>query len=93
MPVVSSRIAAGGVDAVAGEHFLVGSSPHEYAEAALAILSDRSLRFRLGQAGRARMLSHHAWPRSMQRLDEIIDRCRRSWEARFPGAQIQGVSD
>jgi predicted RNA methylase len=28
-------------------------------------------------AGRERMLSHHAWPRSMQRLDGIIARCVR----------------
>ena len=30
-------------------------------------------------AGRQRMLSHHAWPRSMQRLDGIIGRCRQSF--------------
>jgi len=28
----------------------------------------------LAKAGRDRMLSHHAWPRSMQRLDGIIGR-------------------
>ena len=30
---------------------------------------------RLAAAGRERMLTHHAWPHSMQRLDGIIERC------------------
>jgi sugar transferase (PEP-CTERM/EpsH1 system associated) len=75
VPVVTSRAAAGGVDAVAHEHFLVANAPEEYAAAVLRILEDRSERVRLAAAGRARMLSHHAWERSMQRLDRIIDRC------------------
>jgi glycosyltransferase involved in cell wall biosynthesis len=75
VPVVTSRIAAGGVDAVAPDHFLAGSSPDEYAEAILRILDDPVERQRLSRAGRARMLSHHAWDKSMRRLDGIIDRC------------------
>jgi sugar transferase (PEP-CTERM/EpsH1 system associated) len=75
VPVVTSRVAAGGVDAAEGEHFLVADTPDEYARAAVSIMDDRALRHRLAQAGRARMLTHHAWPRSMQRLDSIVDRC------------------
>jgi hypothetical protein len=74
VPVVTSRIAAGGVDASAPEHFLVASTPEEYASAALRIIEDPAERRRLATSGRARVLSHHAWPRSMQRLDEIIER-------------------
>jgi len=77
--VVASRVAAGGVDAVANEHFLVASVPEEYAQAVLRILDHPELRQRLGTAGRDRMLSNHAWHRSMQRLDQIIDRCQRTW--------------
>jgi glycosyltransferase involved in cell wall biosynthesis len=75
VPVVTSRVAAGGVDAVDGEHFLVASTPEEYAAAVLRILDDPAERQRLSRAGRARMLSHHAWDKSMLRLDGIIDRC------------------
>lgn len=75
VPVVSSRIAAGGVDAVSGEHFLVADTAEEYAEAIRSIIGDPAERARLAQAGRERMLSHHAWPRSMERLDAIIARC------------------
>jgi len=74
VPVVSSRIAAGGVDAIAGEHLLVASTPAEYRDAILRILEDPAERARLGAAGRARVLSHHAWSSSMRRLDRIIER-------------------
>lgn len=79
VPVVVSRIAAGGVDAAPGEHFAVASTPEEHAQAILRILGDPGERRRLAVAGRERMLSHHAWDRSMQRLDRIIDRCLDSW--------------
>jgi hypothetical protein len=75
VPVVSSRIAAGGVDAVSGEHFLVADTAQEYAHAISSIVDDPAERDRLAQSGRERMLSHHAWPHSMERLDGIIERC------------------
>ena len=76
VPVVTSDVAAGGVDAVAGEHLLVAKSRAECAEAVLELMADKAERARLAEAGRARMLSNHAWPKSMQRLDGIIERCR-----------------
>jgi polysaccharide biosynthesis protein PslH len=75
VPVVSSRVASGGVDAIDQEHFLVADTPSHYAEALLRLVEQPGERARLSAAGRARMLSHHAWPRSMQRLDAIITRC------------------
>jgi glycosyltransferase involved in cell wall biosynthesis len=75
VPVVSSSVAAGGVDAVAGEHLAVADAPQDVAAAVLRIAGDPAERNRLAQAGRVRMLSHHAWPESMKRLDGIIDRC------------------
>ena len=75
VPVVTSRIAAGGVDAVDEQHFLVADDTDAYVRKILRVLDDAGERKRLARAGRARMLSHHAWPKSMQRLDRIIDRC------------------
>jgi sugar transferase (PEP-CTERM/EpsH1 system associated) len=75
VPVVASPLAAGGVDAVANEHFLVASTPEEQARAVLQILDHPAQRQRLSAAGRERMLSNHSWRGSMQRLDRIIDRC------------------
>jgi sugar transferase (PEP-CTERM/EpsH1 system associated) len=75
VPVVTSRIAAGGVDATSPEHFLVAETPEQFAAAILRVTGDPAERRRLATAGRARMLSHHAWGQSMQRLDGIIERC------------------
>jgi len=75
VPAVISRAAAGGVDAVPGEHFVVASAPADARDAILRILDDPAERRRLSAAGRARILSHHAWPSSMKRLDAIIARC------------------
>jgi hypothetical protein len=75
VPVVSSVVAAGGVDAVAPEHLLTATTADEYVAAILRVLDDPAERGRLARAGRARMLSHHAWPQSMRRLDAIVERC------------------
>jgi sugar transferase (PEP-CTERM/EpsH1 system associated) len=75
VPVVTSRAAAGGVDAEAEAHLLVADTPNEITRAILRIVENPAERARLATAGRERMLSHHAWPRSMQRLDELIERC------------------
>lgn len=73
VPTVCSDLAAGGVDAVPGEHFLTASSPAEYAEAILRLVEDPKEREKFSQAGRARMLSNHSWASSMVRLDGIIE--------------------
>jgi sugar transferase (PEP-CTERM/EpsH1 system associated) len=75
VPVVASSIAAGGVDAVPEEQLLVADSPQQHAAAVLRLVEQPAERGRLARAGRERMLSHHAWPRSMQRLDAIVERC------------------
>ncbi len=75
VPVVTSSIAAGGVDALAPEHLLVADNAAEITQAILRIVENPAERARLALAGRDRMLSHHAWPKSMARLDAIIERC------------------
>ena len=83
VPVVTSRVAAGGVDAESVTHFLVADTPEEYSGAILRVLDDPAERQRLAIAGRQRMLSNHAWPHSMERLDQIIDRCITNfWESK-----------
>ena len=74
VPVVTSGAAAGGVDAEPERHFLVADSAADTAAAVMRIVGSASERARLAAAGRERMLTHHAWPQSMQRLDGIIER-------------------
>jgi hypothetical protein len=82
VPVVTSHVAAGGVDAVPGEHFLVAESPQHYVDAIVRLLHDREERARFAAAGRSRILAHHDWKRSMQRLDGIIERSVRLFHER-----------
>jgi sugar transferase (PEP-CTERM/EpsH1 system associated) len=82
VPVVCSPLAAGGVDAAPDEHLLTARTPEEYSAAILRLLDDPTERERLARAGRSRMLSHHNWSNSMNRMDAIIDRCL----ANFAGA-------
>jgi len=82
VPVVTSRVAAGGVDAEPVKHFLVADTPQEYSDAILGVLQNPVERQRLAVAGRQRMLSNHAWSHSMARLDGIIERCLRDFSHR-----------
>jgi sugar transferase (PEP-CTERM/EpsH1 system associated) len=76
VPVVCSRQAAGGVDIVAGEHALVASTPSEWVDAIVGLMSSREQREQISNAARARVLSHHSWTASMNRLDSLIERVR-----------------
>jgi len=75
VPVVTTALAARGVDAVPGEHLLTADRPRECVDAILRLLRDRACRDRLARAARARVQSHHDWGASMRKLDGIIAEC------------------
>jgi len=75
VPVVCSSLAAAGVEADPGVHLRVAHGPAQWVEEIARIVGDRRWRASLAEAGRARVCSHHAWPRAMQRFDLIVDRC------------------
>ncbi len=94
VPVVSSPLAAAGVDAVPGEHLEVARTPEEYCDTLIRLCHDPAERTRLAHAGRQRMLSHHNWENSMQKLDKILERsltARRQSLSRAPG-QREGLA-
>ncbi len=84
VPVVSSSLAAGGVDAIPGEHLLVADTPSEWADAVIRLTTDRTLRSALSIAGRARVVQQHSWSASMRRLDVLIDETVRSTRGSAP---------
>jgi len=86
VPVVASRLAAGGVDASSPLHLLTADTPQEYVEALCRVLGDPAERRRLAHVGRERMLAAHAWDQSMRRLDGIVERCLARRAA--PGAAV-----
>lgn len=73
VPVICSRQALGGVDAVAGEHLLSADSPPQWVSAIDGLLGDAQERRRLANAGRGRVISHHSWASSMARLDVLLE--------------------
>ena len=89
IPVVTSPVAAGGVDASSPEHMLVASTPEQYVESILRVIGQPEERKRLSLAGRARMLSHHAWDKSMRRLDGIIEQCLGEYLRKIPDGAIR----
>ncbi len=75
VPTVCSTLAAGGVDAVEGEHLFSAQRPEDYAQKILHILNDPQVRNRMGEASRARVISHHSWDSAMVRMDQIVQSC------------------
>ncbi len=78
VPVVASRVAAAGVDAVVGEHLLVADDPQGYCDAIERLVGDARLRGSVGEAGRARVESHHTWCAAMAKFDGIVRRSIRA---------------
>ena len=74
VPVVTSELAAQGVDVVSGEHLLAAADPEAFAAAVLRLLENEAERRRFAEAGRRRVESHHSWPASMRKLDGILER-------------------
>jgi sugar transferase (PEP-CTERM/EpsH1 system associated) len=75
VPVVCSPLAAAGVEAEPGVHLRVARSAEDWVNEVERLLADPAQRAALAEAGRARVFSHHTWPRAMQRLDAIVARC------------------
>ena len=81
VPVVTSDLAAQGVDVVPGEHLLAAREPDAFAEAVLRLLESEEERRRFAEAGRRRVETHHSWPASMAKLDGILERLLSGAEA------------
>jgi sugar transferase (PEP-CTERM/EpsH1 system associated) len=72
IPVVASREAAKGIDAVAGRDLLVAEDSQTFAKKVLEVLEDRRLGNRLSEAALKRIESAHQWSASMGILDRLL---------------------
>lgn len=70
-PVVSTPQAVSALQVQAGQDVLVAETPETMAQASITLLSDQSLRQRLGQAGRRYVEIHHDWNRAAEKLESI----------------------
>jgi glycosyltransferase involved in cell wall biosynthesis len=70
--VVASSQALVGLQVEPGVHALAASSPCEWAEAVVRLLSDESLRRRLGVAGRSYVEEHHRWETCLEPFGALL---------------------
>ena len=78
IPVVATSVAAKGVAAIPGTQLLVADEPEQFANAVLRILDNEALRKSLSESVRRQVEETHSWPRSMQILDNILDKVSES---------------
>lgn len=79
VPVVSSTLAAGGIDATPGEHFITADTPDEYAKVLVELMQSPELRTQYAKAGRERMLSNHFWGESMRKMERLVQDCVKNY--------------
>jgi sugar transferase (PEP-CTERM/EpsH1 system associated) len=73
VPVVSTAVAADGLEAVEGRDFLVGNSPEAFAEQTLRLLRDGGLREKLARNAIGYIREKHDWTRNLSVLEDILE--------------------
>lgn len=71
LPVVSTTIGAEGIQLVDGENILLADDPQAFADAVVAVLTDRDLAQKLGGNGRCWVENQYNWRNVYPQLDEI----------------------
>jgi glycosyltransferase involved in cell wall biosynthesis len=74
-PVVATRWASIGVDAVNGGELLFSDDPHQLAKHIIDVLSSEQLRANLSQSGRALIERRHDWRVIGAELNEFVKDC------------------
>jgi glycosyltransferase involved in cell wall biosynthesis len=72
--LVATPRAAEGVDAIAGEHFLLAESEDDLVDALTEVLLDRERRRRLGESARAWGEANLGWDRGVEAFEQLYDR-------------------
>ncbi len=73
IPTVTTTVAAKGVGATPGRHFLVADGAEEFAAQVQRLVQDHGLRETLSIAGREPLPTAHSWPASMKILDSLLE--------------------
>lgn len=71
-PVVSTPLGAAGIDAIDGEHLLLGEAPAELAAHTVRVLTDDALARRLSEAARALVEEHYDWSVFAPTVEAIV---------------------
>jgi len=71
-PVIASKACASGIDAIAGEHFLIAEGAEEFVRTIDSLLAAPSLGNALGQAARQRVVTQYSWQANMSGIDRYL---------------------
>ncbi len=74
IPVVTTPLAAKGVEAVPGRDLLVAETGEEFAAQVVRLLQTPELRRELARAALRQVAAAHSWSASLQLLDEVLER-------------------
>lgn len=69
--VVSTSVGCEGLGLQDGEHLLIADRTKDFAAAVCRLLADKTLRLRLGRAGRRFLTEQYDWKRPTSQLEEI----------------------
>jgi len=81
-PMVVSPNASAGVDAQAGEHYLLADSAEETAERVVELLTDPARAAAIGDKARTRMEERYPWSRAMADYDAALEEAVRRFATR-----------
>jgi glycosyltransferase involved in cell wall biosynthesis len=70
-PVVSTPQATAALQVVPGRDLLVADTAQAIAEAVMTLLADDAQRYRIGQAGRRYVETHHNWNTAAEKLEAV----------------------
>lgn len=84
LPVVTTPVGLGAIEARDGEELLVADGAAPFAEAVVRLLRDPTLRDELGRRARARILARYSWERGAERVEEIWEQVLREPSASRP---------
>jgi glycosyltransferase involved in cell wall biosynthesis len=71
-PVVSTRVAAEGLDDVVAHGIVIADDPRPFADAIIALLDDANLAERVGKDGHNRVAKHYTWDKTLAPLLDAV---------------------
>ncbi|HWR36302.1 MAG TPA: glycosyltransferase family 4 protein [Clostridia bacterium] len=74
-PMVATQMACGDLPVRHGEHLLLASTPREFADNTLALLSNRELRESLANAGRKLVEEQYDWEIVARHMESVLMQC------------------
>ena len=80
IPTVTTSKGAEGLKAIAGEHFLMANTPHEFLDSVQSLIENLEVRKSLGLKSREYVLKYHEIDKVMDLFEEVLSNVIRKWK-------------